>query len=77
LTAIPKAPPAVPARPAPSVAGVRKRDERRRRFRRDRALLIMTAPAVLLLVVFNYVPMFGTATAFQSYSIYAGFMHSP
>ncbi|WP_245665202.1 ABC transporter permease [Actinoplanes subtropicus] len=77
MTAIPKAPPAVPACPAPSVAGVRKRDERRRRFRRDRALLIMTAPAVLLLVVFNYVPMFGTATAFQSYSIYAGFMHSP
>jgi putative aldouronate transport system permease protein len=37
----------------------------------------MTIPAVVLLIVFNYVPMFGTATAFQNYSIYNGFMHSP
>ena len=37
----------------------------------------MTVPAVVLLLVFNYAPMFGTATAFQSYSIYAGFLHSP
>ncbi|MBM2614497.1 sugar ABC transporter permease [Actinoplanes sp. LDG1-06] len=37
----------------------------------------MVVPAVLLLVVFNYLPMFGTATAFQRYSIYAGFWHSP
>jgi putative aldouronate transport system permease protein len=77
LTAIDKAPPAVPVPAAPDDARVTKRAERRRRFTRDRALLIMTAPAVLLLVVFNYIPMFGTATAFQSYSIYAGFMHSP
>jgi putative aldouronate transport system permease protein len=55
----------------------RRRSDRRRRFRRDRTLLIMTVPAVLLLFVFNYVPMFGTATAFQSYSIYAGFLRSP
>ncbi|MCY1143019.1 ABC transporter permease subunit [Actinoplanes sp. Pm04-4] len=47
------------------------------RFRRDRSLLLMVIPAVLLLIVFNYVPMFGTATAFQRYSIYAGFWHSP
>jgi putative aldouronate transport system permease protein len=51
--------------------------ERRRRFRRDRTLLIMTIPAIVLVIVFNYAPMFGTATAFQSYSIYAGFLHSP
>ena len=37
----------------------------------------MTIPAIVLLLVFNYAPMFGTATAFQSYSIYAGFFHSP
>ena len=53
------------------------RSERRRRFRRDRSLLIMTVPAVLLLIVFNYAPMFGTVTSFQRYSIYAGFTHSP
>jgi putative aldouronate transport system permease protein len=37
----------------------------------------MTIPAIVLVIVFNYAPMFGTATAFQSYSIYAGFLHSP
>ena len=78
MTAIPEAPPAppAPAEPEPSRRALRKAD-RRRRFRRDRPLLIMTIPAVLLLLVFNYAPMFGTATAFQSYSIYVGFLHSP
>ncbi|MBU2670320.1 ABC transporter permease subunit [Actinoplanes bogorensis] len=37
----------------------------------------MVVPAVVLLFVFNYIPMFGTTTAFQRYSIYAGFWHSP
>ena len=37
----------------------------------------MVIPALVLLIIFNYVPMFGTATAFQRYSIYAGFWHSP
>lgn len=79
MTAIPEATPtpAVSLQHERDDARTRKRAERRRRFRRDRSLLIMTVPAVLLLIVFNYVPMFGTATAFQSYSIYAGFMHSP
>jgi putative aldouronate transport system permease protein len=74
LTAIPQARPTVSA---PDEARTQRRSERRRRFRRDRTLLLMTVPAVLLLLVFNYAPMFGTATAFQSYSIYAGFLHSP
>jgi putative aldouronate transport system permease protein len=77
LTAIHEAPPALPVQGARHDARTRKRVERRRRFRRDRALLIMTLPTVVLLVIFNYVPMFGTATAFQAYSIYSGFMHSP
>jgi len=77
LTAIDEAPAAIPARPDRAEARSRKRAERRRRLLRDRSLLIMTVPAVLLLLVFNYAPMFGTVTAFQSYSIYAGFMHSP
>jgi putative aldouronate transport system permease protein len=71
LTALQEKVVAAPAERKPA------RAERRRRFRRDRSLLIMTVPAILLLVVFNYAPMFGTATAFQSYSIYAGFLHSP
>jgi putative aldouronate transport system permease protein len=64
-------------REAPSQAPPEVRTGRRHRLRRDRALLLMTVPAVVLLLVFNYAPMFGTATAFQSYSIYSGFLHSP
>jgi putative aldouronate transport system permease protein len=63
---------ATPALRTPDPKPVRKS-----RWRRDRSLLLMVIPAVLLLIVFNYVPMFGTATAFQRYSIYAGFWHSP
>jgi putative aldouronate transport system permease protein len=77
VTAVRQASSAVPVPGERDSAHTRRRNERRRRLRRDRTLLIMTVPAVVLLVVFNYVPMFGTATAFQSYSIYAGFLHSP
>jgi putative aldouronate transport system permease protein len=77
VTAIRQASPVVPVPAELDSARARRRSDRRRRFRRDRTLLIMTVPAVVLLIVFNYVPMFGTATAFQSYSIYAGFLHSP
>jgi putative aldouronate transport system permease protein len=77
VTASPEAPPATPAPPEPAPPRTSRRAERRRRFRRDRVLLLMVVPAVLLLLVFNYAPMFGSATAFQAYSIYAGFLHSP
>ncbi|MGW4210482.1 ABC transporter permease [Lentzea sp. NPDC004789] len=58
-----------PARPA--------RLSWRTRLRRDRSLILMTLPAVLLLVVFNYVPLFGLATAFQEYDPLAGVWQSP
>ncbi|MCE7080003.1 sugar ABC transporter permease [Streptomyces sp. ST2-7A] len=48
--------------------GVRWRD----RFRRDRALILMTTPAVLLLFVFAYIPIAGNVIAFQFFSPYAG-----
>ncbi|HZM79990.1 MAG TPA: ABC transporter permease subunit [Candidatus Limnocylindrales bacterium] len=47
------------------------------KLRRDRSLLIMATPAVLLLIVFSYLPMFGLVTAFQQYDIYYGFNNSP
>ncbi|MFI0779080.1 ABC transporter permease [Streptomyces sp. NPDC021212] len=37
------------------------------RLRRDRALLLMTAPAVGLLVLFTYVPLLWTTVAFKDY----------
>ena len=42
----------------------------RLRLRRDRTLILMTLPAVLLLLVFNYVPLLGNVVAFQDYDPY-------
>ncbi|MEU9241137.1 ABC transporter permease subunit [Streptomyces sp. NPDC048385] len=42
----------------------------RLRFRRDRALILMTLPAVLLLLVFNYLPILGNIVALQDYDPY-------
>lgn len=49
----------------------------RARFKRDRSLIIMTLPAVLLLAVFAYVPMAGNVIAWQDYSPYVGIIDSP
>lgn len=46
-------------------------------LKRDRSLLLMAVPAVVLLIIFNYVPILGNVTAFQFYDIYVGFLHSP
>jgi len=46
-------------------------------LKRDRTLLLMTVPAVVLLILFNYIPILGNVTAFQFYDIYVGFLHSP
>ncbi len=47
------------------------------KFKRDRTLLIMVVPAIVLLIVFAYIPMLGTVTAFQQYDIFWGFRESP
>ena len=55
----------------------------RLRFRRDRTLLLMTLPAVLLILVFNYLPILGNVVAFQDYDPYisdngiVSMLHSP
>jgi putative aldouronate transport system permease protein len=54
----------------------RPRQNWRVRLRRDRSLLLMTVPVVVLLVAFNYVPMFGLVTAFQDYDPLVGVWHS-
>ncbi|MFF1441569.1 ABC transporter permease [Streptomyces sp. NPDC058295] len=53
------------------------------RLRRDRVLLLMTLPAVLLILLFNYVPILGNVVAFQDYDPYisdngiVAIFHSP
>jgi putative aldouronate transport system permease protein len=66
-----------PPRPEePAAASPRSRSWRQR-LARDRSMLIMVLPAVVLLAVFAYAPMIGLVTAFQSYDIYSGFWYSP
>ncbi|MFF4274678.1 ABC transporter permease [Streptomyces sp. NPDC001536] len=55
----------------------------RLRLRRDRVLLLMTLPAVALVLLFNYVPILGNVVAFQDYDPYisdngvVSMLHSP
>lgn len=49
----------------------------RHRLRRDRTLILMTLPAIGLLLLFTYVPLVGNVIAFQDYSPFAGVTHSP
>ncbi|MFK8907179.1 ABC transporter permease [Streptomyces sp. YS-3] len=60
----------------PDSAPVPARLSRRVRLRRDRTLLLMTLPAIVLLLVFNYLPLFGVVTAFQDYDPLVGVWHS-
>ncbi|MFJ6083133.1 ABC transporter permease [Streptomyces sp. NPDC092369] len=68
--------------------GTRQKRPRRKlslrlRFRRDRVLLLMTLPALLLILVFNYLPILGNIVAFQDYDPYVSdngivsMLHSP
>ncbi|MFF8322509.1 ABC transporter permease [Streptomyces bobili] len=55
----------------------------RTRLRRDRVLLLMTLPAIVLILVFNYLPILGNVVAFQDYDPYisdngvVSILHSP
>jgi putative aldouronate transport system permease protein len=69
--------PAPPApRPPASPARIR-RLTRWQRLRRDRSLLLMVAPALLLLLTFSYLPILGNVIAFQDYATFLGFTNSP
>ncbi|MCM3630125.1 ABC transporter permease subunit [Paenibacillus glycanilyticus] len=48
-----------------------------RRFLRQWDLQLMVIPALLLIFVFSYIPMYGVLTAFQDYNIFKGFLDSP
>jgi len=59
--------PAAIARTAPAT-----RSPWRARLRRDAPLLLMTAPAALLLLLFHYAPTSGNLIAFQDYNPFLG-----
>jgi putative aldouronate transport system permease protein len=56
---------------------IRKRAGILTRLRRDKSLVLMTLPAIALLLVFAYVPMLGNIVAFQDYSPFVGIPDSP
>ncbi|CDN43413.1 Uncharacterized multiple-sugar transport system permease YteP [Paenibacillus sp. P22] len=47
------------------------------RFLRQWDLQLMVIPAFILIVIFFYLPMYGTITAFQDYNIFKGISGSP
>lgn len=55
----------------------------RLRYRRDRVMILMTLPAIALVLVFNYLPILGNVVAFQDYDPYisdngiVSILHSP
>src|SRR5690606_38819157 len=78
-TTVATAPEAVPTGPRPqrSTPPLRRTVPLRTRWQRDRSLVVMTLPALLLLGVFAYVPMAGNIVAWQDYSPYVGIAESP
>lgn len=55
-----------PAKTPPAADGITWR----LRLRRDRTLVLMTLPAIALLLIFNYIPLLGNIVAFQDYDVY-------
>jgi putative aldouronate transport system permease protein len=70
-------PNAAPPKARPAARPARSGLTRGQRLRRDRVLLLLALPGVLLLVLFRYVPLLGNVIAFQDYQPYLGIMHSP
>jgi putative aldouronate transport system permease protein len=47
------------------------------RLKRQWDLQLMVVPGIILILIFSYIPMYGVLMAFQDYSIFKGFLHSP
>ena len=47
------------------------------RIRRDRILLVLAVPGILLILLFRYVPLLGNSIAFQDFQPFLGVFDSP
>ncbi|TDE11184.1 ABC transporter permease [Jiangella asiatica] len=65
----------------PAAAREERPPERRlsrwRRLHRDRFLLLLGVPGLIIVVVFQYVPLLGNVIAFKDYQPYIGILDSP
>ncbi len=57
---------------APAVREPRLRGQLAARWQRDRVLLVLAVPGVVVLVVFHYLPLLGNVIAFQDYQPFLG-----
>ncbi|MFD2081758.1 putative aldouronate transport system permease protein [Actinopolymorpha cephalotaxi] len=64
------------ASPRPATGGGRKQ-ALKSRLRRDWPLLAFGLPGLLLLVLFQYIPLLGNVIAFKDYQPYIGILQSP
>ncbi|MFC7623184.1 ABC transporter permease [Microlunatus sp. GCM10028923] len=72
-------PPPAPTRvaPAPKTADSGLRQRLAVRWRRDRVLLLLAVPGVVVLLLFHYLPLLGNVIAFQDYQPFLGIGNSP
>ena len=57
---------------APAARETRLRGQLAARWHRDRVLLVLAVPGVIVLVVFHYLPLLGNVIAFQDYQPFLG-----
>ncbi|WP_174887649.1 ABC transporter permease [Cohnella herbarum] len=56
---------------------VKKPTNNFKRFLRQWDIQLMVIPALIVIFIFSYIPMYGVLTAFKNYNIIKGFMDSP
>lgn len=55
---------------------IKKRPSGFTRFMKQLDIQLMVWPALILILIFSYIPMYGVLMAFQDYSVFKGFWHS-
>lgn len=55
---------------------IKKRPSRFARFIKQIDIQLMVWPALILILIFSYIPMYGVLMAFQDYSVFKGFWYS-
>jgi len=59
-----------------SMAAVKKNNNRWKKLKDSKYLLIMIAPAILYFIIFHYLPMYGVTIAFKDYKPFKGYFAS-
>lgn len=60
-----------------STAGKRKSKMKMREFRQNMSLTLLALPSIVLIFVFNYIPLYGLLLPFKEYNVVKGIIGSP